>query len=145
MPPIVAAEATEICLFKDVVVASVHSPPSTVLRSCPKEQNVCIFLNFLQFLDLATLLHSLEYQHEQKRVKGHRNPLFFGAFFFPFCPVLPQAIFLPKSPLSGTSNVLLLVEKRQLAGAGFWGRFWTGSPHRKKGKSFFFLALEKRA
>ena len=60
------------------------------------------------------------------------------SFFRPVHPTLPQAIFFPKIPLSGTANLLFLVEKRQPAKAGFWGRFWTRSPHRKKGKSFLF-------
>ena len=60
-------------------------------------------------------------------------PLFFYAsFFFLLCP--PRAsqgdFHPPKSPLSATSNLLFLVEKRQLAGAGFLERFWTGPPHR---------------
>ena len=79
--------------------------------------------------------------------RAHILPTFFCASFFPFfCPVhpaLPQAIFFPQIPSSGTSDLLFLVEKTWPAGAGFWGRFWTGFPHRKKGKSFF-LAREKR-
>ena len=78
---------------------------------------------------------------------GIQNPPFFlRILFFLFCPVrptLPQAIFFPKIASSGTSDLLFLVEKRQLAGAGFGGRFWTGSPHRKKGK-FLFLACETK-
>ena len=49
-------------------------------------------------------------------------------------PPLPRQFSSPKSPLSATSNLLFLVEKRQAARAGLWGRFWTGSPHRKKRK-----------
>ena len=72
---------------------------------------------------------------------------FFCASFFPLsalsthpCPgnFLPQ-----KSPLSGTSDLLFLVEKRQPAGGGFWRRFWTRSPHRKKMKNLVFWRAKK--
>ena len=61
----------------------------------------------------------------------------FFLFFAQSAPRFPTQCSSPKSPLSGTSDLLFLVEKRQLAGAGFWGRFWTGSPHRKKRKLLF--------
>ena len=51
---------------------------------------------------------------------------------------------LPKSPLSLTPDLLFLVEKRRPAGAGFWVWFWTGLPHSKKRKSFFFLWRAKK-
>ena len=83
----------------------------------------------------------------QRCVRCTRLLTFFCAFFFPFfCPVhptLPQAIFFPKIPSFWDLFLIFLVEKRQPAGAGFWGRFWTGSPHRKKGKSFFFWRARK--
>ena len=76
-----------------------------------------------------------------------QRPTFFCASFFPFfalsAPPFPTQFSSPKSPLSGTSDLLFLVEKRQPAGAGFWGRFWTGSPRGKKGKSFFSGARKK--
>ena len=65
------------------------------------------------------------------------------SFFALSTPPFPRQLSSPKSPLSGTSNLLFLVEKRQPARAGFWGRFWTGSPHRKKGKSFFLARARK--
>ena len=60
-------------------------------------------------------------------------------------PPFPRQFSSPKSP-PGTSDLVILVflvEKRQLAGPGFGGRFWTGSPHRKKGTSFFFSGALK--
>ena len=51
--------------------------------------------------------------------------------FFSPCPTHPSPNNVcSQNPLFlGSQN---LVEKRQLAGAGFWGRFWMGSPHREK-------------
>ena len=76
---------------------------------------------------------------------------FWGVFsFFPHCasfflslstPPLARQFPCSKPPLCGTSEVLVLVEKRKPAGTGFWGGVWTGSPHRKKRKfqgEFFF-------
>ena len=75
------------------------------------------------------------------------RPTFFCASFFPFfalsAPPFPRQFSSPKSSLSGTSDLLFLVEKRQPAGAGFWGRFWTRSPHRKKRKILFFWRAKK--
>ena len=78
---------------------------------------------------------------------GGTSSQLFCASFFPFFrpvrPTLSRAIFFPKIPFSGTSDLLFLVEKRQPARAGFWERFWTGSPHRKKKKKenpFFWRA-----
>ena len=72
------------------------------------------------------------------------KPTFFCASFFPFftlsAPPFPRQFSSPKSSLSGTSDLLFLVEKRQPPGAGFWGRFWTRSPHRKKRKILFFFS-----
>ena len=67
------------------------------------------------------------------------------SFFCPVRPTLPRAIFFPKIPSFWTSDLLFffLIEKRQAAGAGFWGRFWTGSPHRKKGKIPFCTRAKK--
>ena len=75
---------------------------------------------------------------------------FFCASFFPFFALpFPRQFSSPKSgPSSGTSGPflapqvysVLLVEKRQPARAGFWGRFWTGSPHRKKSQNTFSRA-----
>ena len=69
-------------------------------------------------------------------------PTCFAASFFPSfalsTPPFPRQFSSPKSPLSGTSFLLFLVQRRQPAGAGFWGRFWTGSPHRKKKENPFF-------
>ena len=72
--------------------------------------------------------------------------LFFFFFFALSNPPFPRRFSSPKSPLSGTLSLLFLVKKRQPAEAGFWGRFWTGSPHRKRKKKEnpFFLAREKR-
>ena len=74
-------------------------------------------------------------------------PTFFCASFFPFfalsTPAFPRQFSSAKSCISGTSDLLFLVEKRQPPGAGFWGRFWTGSPTGKKGKSFFSGAGKK--
>ena len=69
-------------------------------------------------------------------------PTFFCASFFPSftlsAPPFPRQFSSPKSSLSGTSDLLFLVEKRQPPGAGFWGRFLgRGSPHRKKRKILF--------
>ena len=66
------------------------------------------------------------------------------SFFLP-CPPHPSpGTFLPQNPpLSGTWGLLFLVQKRQPARAGFWGRFWTGSPHRKKRKILFFWRARK--
>ena len=61
-------------------------------------------------------------------------------FFALSTPPFPRQFSSPKSCLSGTSDLLFLVEKMQPAGSGFWGRFWTGLSHRKKRKVFFFLA-----
>ena len=82
------------------------------------------------------------------KIKGfgknsHRkvHPNFLLRILFPFfvlsTPPFPSQVSSPKSPLSGTPDLLFVVEKRQPAGAGFWGRFWMGSPHRKN-KIFFF-------
>ena len=84
-----------------------------------------------------------------RRCKWHyrQRPTFFCASFFPFftlsAPSFPRQFSSPKSSLSGTSDLLFLVEKRQPPGAGFWGRFWTRSPHRKKRKILFFWRAEK--
>ena len=75
------------------------------------------------------------------------NTFFFCASFFPFftlsAPPFPRQFSSPKSSLSGTSDLLFLVEKRQPPGAGFRGRFWTRSPHRKKRKIVFSGARKK--
>ena len=64
--------------------------------------------------------------------------------FFAFsAPPFPRQFSSPKSSLSGTSDLLFLVEERQPAGAGFWGRFWTRSPHRKKRKVLSFWRAKK--
>ena len=80
-------------------------------------------------------------------ISHKRWPTFFLCILFSFfCsvrPTLPRAIFFPKIPSFWTSDLLFLVEKWQLAGAGFWGRFWTGSPHRKKRKILFFWRAKK--
>ena len=76
--------------------------------------------------------------------------LFFAHPFSFFCPVTgcpphpsPGNFSSPISCLSGSSYLLFLVEKRQPPGAGFWGRLWTGSPHRKKRKILFFWRAKK--
>ena len=69
----------------------------------------------------------------------------FFLFFTPSAPPFPTKFSSPKSPLSGTSVLLFLVKKWQPAGAGFWGRFWTGSPHRKKRNILFFWRAKKRS
>ena len=60
-------------------------------------------------------------------------------FVHPFLLLLP----CPPHPSPGDLRSTLSRRERQPAGAGFWGQFWTRSPHRKRGKSFF-LAREKR-
>ena len=70
------------------------------------------------------------------------NPPFFCASFF-FCHVPPPFPRQFSYPLSGSLSLLFLLEKRQLAGAAFWGRFWTGLPHRKIRKIFFSGARKK--
>ena len=89
-------------------------------------------------------------RHGQERRASLQKPpskkalpaFFFCACFFPFLalstPSFVQAIFFPKIYLSGTSDLLCLVEKRQPPGAGFWGQFWTRSPHRKRKENPFF-------
>ena len=69
--------------------------------------------------------------------------ILFSFFLALSAPPFPTQFSSPKSPLSGTSDQLFLVEKRQPARAGFWGRFWTGSPHRKKRKILFFWRAKK--
>ena len=74
--------------------------------------------------------------------------LFFCASFFPFflpCPPHPSGQFSsPKCPLSGTSDLLFLVEKIQPAGAGFGDGSGRGRPTGKKGKSFFLWRARKK-
>ena len=65
------------------------------------------------------------------------------SFFCPVRPTLPHAIFSPKIPSSGTSHLLFLVEKREPAGAGFWGGSGRFRRTGKKGKSFFFGARKR--
>ena len=73
------------------------------------------------------------------------EPPFFCASFFPFffalsTPPFPGQFSSPKSPLSGISDLLFLVEKRHdPAGVGFWGGFWTGSPPQEKKENPLFL------
>ena len=68
-------------------------------------------------------------------------PPFFAHPFFLFLPCPPHpspANFLPQNPLFlGPQIYSFLVEKWQPAGARFWGRFWTSSPHTKKRKILF--------
>ena len=77
-------------------------------------------------------------------------PFFFCASFFPLfavsTPPFPRQCSSPKSPSSGTSDLVFLVEKKSTCRAGFWGRFWTGSPHRKKENPlfYFFWRAKKR-
>ena len=58
----------------------------------------------------------------------------FSSFLCPVHPTLPSQFPSPKSPLSGTSDLLFLVEKRQLAGAGFGDGSGRGCPTGKKKK-----------
>ena len=100
-----------------------------------------------QFLDdVLLILDDSRRVVSTNRIQTH-SPTFFCASFFPFFalsdPPFPRQFSSPKSPLAGTSDLFFLVEKRQPAGAGFWGRFWTRSPHRKKGKSFFWRAKKR--
>ena len=53
------------------------------------------------------------------------------SFLLPCTPHPSPGNYLPPNFLSGTSDLLFLVEKRQPPEAGFWGCFWMGSPHRK--------------
>ena len=53
----------------------------------------------------------------------HLHPPFFAHPFFLFFSLSP----------CGTSELHFSVEEKALAGAGFWGRVSTGSPHKKKG------------
>ena len=74
---------------------------------------------------------------------------FFCASFFPFClPCLPhltfpQAIFFPKIPSFWDLRCTLSSREKATCRGWIWGRFWTGSPHRKKGISFFSGEREK--
>ena len=52
---------------------------------------------------------------------------FFCASFFLFSP----GQYSSPNPLFLGPQIHFLVEKRQPTRAGFWGQFWTGSPHRK--------------
>ena len=74
-------------------------------------------------------------------------PPFFAHPFFLFLPVHPtlcEASFFPKIPSFWHLRSTLSSRKRQ-PGAGFWARFWRGSPHGKKRKiPFFFLVRERR-
>ena len=76
--------------------------------------------------------------HHCRRPIFARTPPVFAHPFFNFCalstPRWLSQFCAPKFPLFGTSDLVFLVEKRQLAGAGFWGQFCTGSPHRKQRK-----------
>ena len=65
------------------------------------------------------------------------------SFFCPVRPTLPQACFFPKIPSFSVLWSTLSRKENATCRAGFWGRFWTGSPHRKKGKSFFSGARKK--
>ena len=67
----------------------------------------------------------------------------FFLFFALSAPPFPTQFSSPKSPLSGTSHLLFLVEKRQLTGAGFGDGSGRGRPTGKKGKSFFFWRAKK--
>ena len=73
-----------------------------------------------------------------------RDPPFFAHPLFLFLssvhPTLRQAFSSPKSPFSGTSDLLFPV---QSAGAGFWGGFWTESPYMKKKEILLFWRASK--
>ena len=67
-------------------------------------------------------------------------PTFFAHPFFLFLPCPPQPSpgnFLPQNPLFLGPQINTL-SRREKATTGFWGRFWTGSSHRKKRKILFF-------
>ena len=57
-------------------------------------------------------------------------------------PPFPRQFSAPKSPPPGTSDLIFPVERMQSAGAGFWGRFWTGSLHRRKEEDLFFSGAQ---
>ena len=58
-----------------------------------------------------------------------------------FAPPFPGQFSSPKSPLSGSSDLLFLVEKRQPAGAGVLGTVLDGvAPQEKKENPFFWRA-----
>ena len=69
---------------------------------------------------------------------------FILCILFPFfalsTPPFPRQFSSPKSPLSGTSFLLFLVEKRQPAGLGFGDGSGRGCPTGKKGNPFFWRA-----
>ena len=69
--------------------------------------------------------------------------ILFSFFFALSTPPFPRQFSSPKSLFVWTSDLLFLVEKRQPGGVGFWGRFWTRSPHRKKRKILFFLVRKQ--
>ena len=69
--------------------------------------------------------------------------LFLRILFFHVLPRPPRPS-PTKSPLSWTSDLLFLVEKRWPVGAGFWGRFWTGVRAQEKKENPFFLRTKKR-
>ena len=110
------------------------------LTPTPQPQNL---------LGFACLSVFLENTQRGPKTPNSLNPLFLNRFAPPFfahpfflflpCapPPFPRQFSSPKSCLSGTSDLLFLVEKRQPPEPGFWGRLWMGPPHRKKGKSFF--------
>ena len=83
-----------------------------------------------------------------ERVVFLSNPFFLRILFSFFAlstPPFPRQFRSPKSCLSGTSDLFFLVEHRQLPGAGFWGRFWTGRPTGKRGKIIFLARGKRRA
>ena len=77
------------------------------------------------------------------------NLAVFCASFFPFfalsTPPFLRQFSSPRAPPSGTSDPVFLAEKRQFAGAGFGGRFWTGATNKKKRKILFSGARKRES
>ena len=70
-------------------------------------------------------------------------PPFFCASFSPFLALSTHPSpgnFLPRIPSFWDLKSTLSSREKGNCRGWFWGRFWTGAPHRKKGRSFFFLS-----
>ena len=75
------------------------------------------------------------------------SPSFLFIVFFPFFPLssppLISQFSIPKSSLSGTSELLLVAQETEPAEAGCWGGVWTGLPRGKKRISFLIARTKK--
>ena len=66
------------------------------------------------------------------------------SFFALSTPPFPRQFSSPKSPLSGTSDLLFLEKKGNVQGLGFGDGFGGGRPTGKKRKILFLMAHENR-